>query len=101
MAYLAQSGEQQALVGVAVIAWVGSVGHAQVGHSTSITNGTRHGGTGDGIPMVAHRMRTVPCADRLAFLDGDRVVEEGDHEELVRRGGRYADFLHVGAVSSR
>ncbi|WP_246147719.1 hypothetical protein [Nonomuraea turkmeniaca] len=46
-------------------------------------------------------MRTVQRADRIAFRDGGRVVEEGDHEELVRRGGRYADFLHVGAVSSR
>ncbi len=53
------------------------------------------------VVMVAHRMRTVQRADRIAFLDGGRVVEEGDHEELVRRGGRYADFLHVGAVSSQ
>jgi ABC-type transporter Mla maintaining outer membrane lipid asymmetry ATPase subunit MlaF len=53
------------------------------------------------VVMVAHRMRTVQRADRVAFLDGGRVVEEGDHEELVRRVGRYADFFHVGAVSSR
>lgn len=53
------------------------------------------------VVVVAHRMRTVQRADRVAFLDGGRVVEEGDHEELVRRVGRYADFFHVGAVSSR
>ncbi|MFS1302609.1 hypothetical protein ACLWA8_26235 [Streptosporangium longisporum] len=53
------------------------------------------------VVMVAHRMRTVQRADRIAFLDGGRVVEEGDHEELVRRSGRYTDFLHGDAVTSR
>ncbi|MFI7538393.1 ABC transporter ATP-binding protein [Streptosporangium sp. NPDC049376] len=44
------------------------------------------------VVMVAHRMRTVRRADRIAFLDGGRIVEEGGHDELLRRAGRYADF---------
>ncbi|MEV0649572.1 ABC transporter ATP-binding protein [Phytomonospora sp. NPDC050363] len=44
------------------------------------------------VVMVAHRLRTVRRADRIVFLDGGRVVEEGDHDELLSRGGRYADF---------
>ncbi|WP_328941356.1 ABC transporter ATP-binding protein/permease [Streptomyces sp. NBC_00250] len=44
------------------------------------------------VVMVAHRVRTVRRADHIAFLDGGRFVEEGSHEELLRRGGRYADF---------
>jgi ABC-type multidrug transport system fused ATPase/permease subunit len=28
----------------------------------------------------------------LAFLDGGRIVEEGTHDELLDRGGRYAEF---------
>ncbi|MFF0518091.1 ABC transporter ATP-binding protein [Actinomadura nitritigenes] len=44
------------------------------------------------VVMVAHRMRTVRRADRVVFLDGGRIVEEGAHDELLRRGGRYADF---------
>ncbi|MEU7004136.1 ABC transporter ATP-binding protein [Nonomuraea sp. NPDC046570] len=47
------------------------------------------------VVMVAHRMRTVQRADRIAFLDGGRIVEEGSHDELLRRGGRYADFWNV------
>lgn len=47
------------------------------------------------VVMVAHRMRTVRRADRIVFLDGGRIVEEGSHEELLRRGGRYADFWNV------
>ncbi|CAL9640493.1 Iron import ATP-binding_permease protein IrtB [Streptomyces sp. enrichment culture] len=47
------------------------------------------------VVMVAHRMRTVENADRVVFLDGGRVVEEGGHEELLRRGGRYAEFWSI------
>jgi ATP-binding cassette, subfamily B, bacterial IrtB/YbtQ len=44
------------------------------------------------VVMVAHRMRTVRRADHVAFLDGGRIAEEGTHDALLRRGGRYADF---------
>ncbi|GAA3013470.1 hypothetical protein GCM10017559_40850 [Streptosporangium longisporum] len=47
------------------------------------------------VVMVAHRMRTVRRADRVVFLDGGRIVEEGGHDELLRRGGRYADFWDI------
>lgn len=47
------------------------------------------------VVMVAHRMRTVRRADRVVFLDGGRIVEEGDHDELLRLGGRYAGFWNL------
>ncbi|MGV9325697.1 ABC transporter ATP-binding protein [Streptosporangium sandarakinum] len=47
------------------------------------------------VVMVAHRMRTVRRADRVVFLDGGRIVEEGGHDELLRRGGHYAGFWNV------
>ncbi|MEU4077967.1 ABC transporter [Streptomyces venezuelae] len=47
------------------------------------------------VVMVAHRMRTVRRADRVVFLDGGRIVEEGSHDALLRRGGRYADFWNI------
>ncbi|SFI68505.1 ATP-binding cassette, subfamily B [Streptosporangium canum] len=47
------------------------------------------------VVMVAHRMRTVRRADRIVFLDGGRIVEEGSHDELLRHGGRYADFWNI------
>ncbi|MEU7864032.1 ATP-binding cassette domain-containing protein [Nonomuraea sp. NPDC049141] len=47
------------------------------------------------VVMVAHRMRTVQRADRIVFLDGGRIVEEGSHDELLDHGGRYADFWNI------
>src|SRR5687768_10527486 len=50
------------------------------------------------VVMVAHRMRTVRRADRIAFLDAGRIVEEGSHDDLLRGGGRYAEFWDVAST---
>ncbi|MGW7070184.1 ABC transporter ATP-binding protein [Streptomyces sp. NPDC054855] len=47
------------------------------------------------VVMVAHRMRTVRRADHVVFLDGGRIVEQGSHDELLSRDGRYADFWNI------
>ncbi len=40
--------------------------------------------------IVAHRLSTVRFADRILTLDHGRLTEDGTHDDLVRKGGRYA-----------
>jgi ATP-binding cassette, subfamily B, bacterial len=43
--------------------------------------------------VLAHRLSSVIDCDRILVLDGGRVAESGGHEELMRRGGVYAQLM--------
>jgi len=45
--------------------------------------------------VIAHRLSTIRHADRILVLRDGRVAEEGHHDDLVARGGTYADLWHI------
>ncbi|MEU2256748.1 ABC transporter ATP-binding protein [Nocardia xishanensis] len=67
-------------------------------NEAAVHAGIEHLMAGRTVVMVAHRLRTVQRADHIVFLDGGRIAEHGTHDELLRRGGRYADFWKVSMV---
>ncbi|MBB5074659.1 ABC transporter ATP-binding protein [Nonomuraea endophytica] len=69
-------------------------------NEAAVHQGIEHLMAGRTVVMVAHRMRTVRRADRIVFLDDGGIVEEGGHDELLRRDGRYAAFWNVSLNSS-
>jgi subfamily B ATP-binding cassette protein HlyB/CyaB len=46
--------------------------------------------TGRTVLIIAHRLSAVRHADRIITIEGGRLVEDGTHDELMKRAGRYA-----------
>jgi ATP-binding cassette subfamily B protein len=44
--------------------------------------------------VIAHRLSTIRDADKIMVIDGGEIVEEGNHEELMRIGGRYCSMYN-------
>jgi ATP-binding cassette subfamily B protein len=47
--------------------------------------------------LISHRFATVRRADRIVVLEGGKVVEDGNHDQLMAEGGRYAAMFRVQA----
>jgi ATP-binding cassette subfamily B (MDR/TAP) protein 1 len=45
--------------------------------------------------VVAHRLSTIQHVDRIAVLDDGKIVEEGSHNELVKKGGAYLRLIRL------
>jgi ATP-binding cassette subfamily B protein len=77
--------------------------HALFERYSAATRGTGHSRSADGriTILVSHRFSTVRMADLIVVLDGSRVAEVGSHEDLIARGGQYAELYGIQAAAYR
>jgi ATP-binding cassette subfamily B protein len=60
----------------------------------SIQGALKRAGEGRTVITIAHRLSTIADADRIVVLENGLVVEEGTHDSLLARNGRYATLWH-------
>ncbi len=51
--------------------------------------------------FISHRFSTVRMADRIVVMEKGRITEDGDHDQLFRLGGRYAEMFELQAANYR
>ncbi|GLT07911.1 metal ABC transporter permease [Sulfitobacter porphyrae] len=57
-----------------------------------IQDALRRAGQGRTVLTIAHRLSTIAEADRIVVLEKGEIVEQGRHDDLLARGGRYAQL---------
>jgi ATP-binding cassette, subfamily B, bacterial len=60
-----------------------------------------HAANGRITVLVSHRFSTVRMADLIVVMDGARVAEVGRHDDLMARGGQYAELFAIQAGAYR
>lgn len=45
--------------------------------------------------VIAHRLSTVKNADKIILLDKGKIVEEGDHDQLIAKKGKYYEMYQA------
>jgi ABC-type multidrug transport system fused ATPase/permease subunit len=66
---------------------------AVVSEPSSVDSATAKDGLKRTVVIIAHRLSTVQSADIIFVLEQGSLVEQGTHQELIARGGRYSELV--------
>ena len=47
--------------------------------------------------FISHRLSSTRFCDRILYMEKGRIIEEGNHQELMEKGGAYAELFHIQA----
>lgn len=47
--------------------------------------------------IITHRIGSAKIADRILVMDQGEIIETGSHDELMRKGGKYAEMYNLQA----
>ena len=50
--------------------------------------------------IVAHRLSTIRCADRIACMENGRIVELGTYDELMAKKGKFYELKRMSEIKS-
>ena len=45
--------------------------------------------------FISHRLASTKFCDRILFLDGGKIIEEGSHDQLMKKGGKYKEIFDI------
>lgn len=73
---------------------------ADVESEAAIQDALSHFAPGRTLLVIAHRLNTIMHADQILVLEQGTVVEQGSHQQLLARGGRYARLWALGGYDT-
>ncbi|MYK85819.1 MAG: ATP-binding cassette domain-containing protein, partial [Synechococcus sp. SB0669_bin_7] len=67
----------------------------------AVQQGLRRAMAGRTVLVIAHRLATVQGADQILVLERGVIVEQGTHQQLLSRGGRYGELCRQQLIHTR